>query len=130
MKQKMTGIYSTKYYKKFIIINQCKFESLLGVKRDDWIDAAQLLNKYADDNKNLVRVFHDEDNNINLICVQLHRQKQIYKLYGQIIKLDGTYKTNYLGMPLYTLLVEDNFGVGQPVFYAWMKEENTEKTLH
>ena len=33
-------------------------------------------------------------------------------------------------MPLYTLLVEDNFGVGQPVFYAWMKEENTEKTLH
>lgn len=90
------------------------------------MDAAQLLNTYAENPQNLVRVFYDEDNNISLICVQLARQKEKYRLYGHVIELDGTYKTNSLGMPLYTLLVEDNFGVGQPVFHAWMRQENTE----
>ena len=40
-----------------------------------------------------------------------------------MILLDGTYKTNMQGMPLYTLLVEDNYGVGQPIFYMWIKQE-------
>ncbi len=43
-----------------------------------------------------------------------------------MIELDGTYRSNMQGMPLYTLLVEDNYGVGQPICYMWIKQETTE----
>jgi hypothetical protein len=73
----------------------------------------------------MIKIFHD-DNNINLICVQLSKQKELYRLYGQTLELDGTYCTNVQGMPLYTLLIEDNHGIGQPIYYAWMKQETTD----
>lgn len=97
-----------------------------GIKQDDWHHTAELLNVYAKDPRNLVKVFHDDDNNIELICVQLSKQKELYRLYGQTLELDGTYCTNVQGMPLYTLLIEDNHGIGQPIYYAWMKQETTD----
>jgi hypothetical protein len=83
-----------------------------------------LLNSYAIKNKeNTIQVLHDQNNVITHIFIQLSVQKELYKSFGQLIQYDGTYRTNKCGMPLYTLLVEDNYGVGQPIAYCFMREE-------
>ncbi len=65
------------------------------------------------------------ENNVTVICVQLSKQKDLFRRYGHVIELDGTYRTNMQGMPLYTLLVEDNYDVGKPICYMWIKQETT-----
>ncbi len=75
----------------------------------------------------VVKVFHEEgSNDVNLIYIQLPEQMALYKKYGEVILLDATYKVNKLAMSLFTLLVVDNFGVGQPVAYFFVKNEDTE----
>ena len=43
--------------------------------------------------------------------------------------MDGTYKTNVNQYALYTILVEDNYGVGQPVCYFLLLTETTEAIM-
>jgi hypothetical protein len=40
--------------------------------------------------------------------------------------MDGTHNITQIAMPLYTLLVQDNFGVGQPVAFFFVTEETEE----
>lgn len=87
---------------------------------------AQILNAYSHIAGNIVKVLYDETNTISLKYVQLSQQRDLYKNYGEVVLLDGTYNVDKLAMPLYTLLVEDNFGVGQPVAYFFIREETTE----
>lgn len=48
-------------------------------------------------------------------------------MYGGVLLLDGTYNVvEIFSLPLYTLLAVDNFGVGQPVAYFFVRDETAE----
>ena len=47
----------------------------------------------------------------------------MYQRYGEMIEIDGTYKTNLISMPLYTILCEDNYELGQPVAFYFVRDE-------
>jgi hypothetical protein len=51
------------------------------------------------------------------ICQRGRSLPSLYQKYGEVLQLDGTHNITQLAMPLYTLLVQDNFGVGQPVAF-------------
>lgn len=85
-----------------------------------------ILNNYAKDEGDVVKVIHNDENVVTLIYLQLKEQPLMYQNFGEVIQLDGTYQVTKLGMTLYTLLLEDNFGKGQPVVYFFVNEETTE----
>ena len=97
--------------------------------QDEWQNAAKLLNWISHDSGNVVKVLHGEDNVISLIFIQLKQQRELYKKYGEVVELDGTYKILKLSMALYTILVEDNYGIGQLFAYFFVKEETTESIM-
>lgn len=61
-----------------------------------------------------------------MIFIQLKEQRQLYQKFGEAAFLDGTYRMVKSGMALYTILVEDNHGVGQPVCYIFLRDETRE----
>lgn len=73
-----------------------------------------------------MNVLHDADGEVAAIYVQMEKQRKLYKKYGKLIHLDGTYKTTQAGFALYHLLIEDNNGLGQPIALFFLKEEKTE----
>ena len=97
--------------------------------QDEWQNAAKLLNWISHDSGNVVKVLHGEDNVISLIFIQRKQQRELYKKYGEVVELDGTYKILKLSMALYTILVEDNYGIGQLFAYFFVKEETTESIM-
>jgi hypothetical protein len=91
------------------------------------VKAAELLQSYAEkDPKNTIKVILDSNDVITHIYIQLAIQKDLFVKFGHLVQYDGTHRTNKCGMPLYTLLIEDNFGVGQPVAYCFMREETSD----
>lgn len=91
------------------------------------MNAAELLQYYAEkDFKNTIKVIHDSNDVITHICIQLAIQQDLFVKFGHLVQFDDTHRTNKCCMPLYTLLIEDNFGVGQPVAYCFMKEETSD----
>jgi len=71
-------------------------------------------------------VLHDPEGEVTAIFVQLEKQRKLYKMYGKVVEVDGTYKTTQAGFALYHLLIEDNNGDGQPVAFFFIREETTE----
>lgn len=106
-----------------------KYWMCLGLSKDEWKSAAEKLLAYGQHPRTVIKVLHDEEDFIDLLYIQLDCQRELFKKYGQLVQMDGTYKTNRTGMPLYTLLVEDNYGVGQPVCYFFVKEETTDALM-
>jgi hypothetical protein len=43
--------------------------------------------------------------------------------YGELLQLDSTYKVNKINFPLYTLIIEEDFGLGQAVGHAFLRNE-------
>ena len=77
-----------------------------------------------------MNVLHGEDNVISLIFIQLKEQRELYKKYGEVVELDGTYKILKLSLALHPILVEDNWiGIVQPVAYFFVKEVTTESIM-
>ena len=64
-----------------------------------------------------------------MIYIQTPRQKELYMRYGELLHLDGTYRVNKINFPLYTLLIEDNFGIGQAVGHAFLRNETVNDIL-
>jgi hypothetical protein len=56
----------------------------------------------------------------------LEQQRKIYKVYGTVIELDGTYKTTNADFTLYHLLIHDNNGDGPPVAFLFVNKETTD----
>jgi hypothetical protein len=113
----------------FIFPFECSinFFIVIGLPKDEWINSAELLQSYAEkDPNNTIKVIHDEHDVITHIFIQFSVQKDLYKKFGHLVQYDATHRINKCGMPLYTLLVEDNYGVGQPVWYCFMREETTD----
>ena len=40
---------------------------------------------------NVIKICHDEDDTITLIYIQLAAQRQLFKKYGEMAQVDGTY---------------------------------------
>lgn len=62
-----------------------------------------------------------------MIYIQLREQRELFSKFPEAIQLDGTHRTNKIDMPLYTIIVKDNFGIGQPACYFFVREETTER---
>jgi hypothetical protein len=74
---------------------------------------------------NVVKIVHDENNKVVKIFIQSQEQRKLFKKFGEVVEIDGTYKVDKAGMPLYTIVIEDNFGIGQPICYMFLREETT-----
>jgi MULE transposase domain len=100
-----------------------------GLSASEWSETNKILTDLRSDPGNVVHVTTDAENEVNLIYIQLSEQRELFKRYPEAGQLDGTHRTNQLGMPLYTVLVKDKFGLGQPVFYFFVREETKERIL-
>ncbi|KZS05694.1 Uncharacterized protein APZ42_031049 [Daphnia magna] len=101
-------------------------QTLTGKSDNEWIDTVDYMMDLQKDHNNVIKVLHNSDGEVAAIFVQLEKQRQLYKTYGNVIELDGTYKTTRAGFSLYHLLIEDNNGDGQPVAMFFVKEETTD----
>lgn len=101
-------------------------QQFMTPKRRMETHTAELLLTYQQSPNNLIKVIHGEDNVVVMKCFELQRQKIMikYQAYDQLLKLNSTYKLNKLGMLLYLVMIEDNYGVGQPVYYFWVGKNN------
>ena len=95
----------------------------------EWEETEIFLTELRQDEQNVVEVKCDENGTVELIYVQLKQQKVLYKRFGELIHLDGTYKITKAGMPLYSILVQDNYGIGQPVCYFFVKNRSQDNIL-
>ena len=94
-----------------------------GLPQLEWEDTQRLLNEIRQRPGSVVETVLDENREVKMIFIQLREQRELYEKFGELVQLDGTYKMVKCGMALYTILVEDNHGVGQPVCYIFLKEE-------
>jgi hypothetical protein len=76
--------------------------------------------------ENLVNVIFDEQGDVTCIFVQLAAQRILFQQYGEYIQIDATHGATDVPMPLYTLIVTNNFDVCQPVAFFFVREETTE----
>ncbi|XP_047129191.1 uncharacterized protein LOC124809264 [Hydra vulgaris] len=70
------------------------------------------------------RFLETEDHQFQGLFFQTDIQRTLFYKYGEMIQMDATYKTNNYRYPLFTLLVEDCDGVGQPIAFAIMTSED------
>lgn len=99
-----------------------------GLPRDEWKNTVDILNFVRNSPGCVVKIVHDENNEVAQILIQTKEQRKLFKKFGDLVQLDGTYRISKTGMPLYTILVEDNFGIGQPICYMFLREETTVST--
>lgn len=86
----------------------------LGLSSQVWNNTASLLSELSNNPENVVSITTDDKGEIRCLFIQLAEQRKLYQKYGEVLQLDGTHNITKLAMPLYTLVVQDNFGVGQP----------------
>lgn len=88
-----------------------------GSNTSEWQATSEKLDKLRSEEGNIVHVDTDEEGEVNMIYIQLRDQRELYSKFPKVIQLDATHRTNKVDMPLYTIIVKDNFGIGQPVCY-------------
>jgi hypothetical protein len=60
----------------------------------------------------------DKSKHVHLIFYQTAQMKNLYKQYGQVLFVDGTYKLNQNRYPVYLFVVQDRHGKSQVVAAA------------
>ncbi|KZS05382.1 Uncharacterized protein APZ42_031446 [Daphnia magna] len=98
-------------------------QAMTGVSSEVWQSTTEILAKLTSNTENIVNVTSDEKGEIKCIYAQLSEQRRFYQRYGEVLQLDGTHSVTNTPMPLYTLIVKDNYGVGQPVAFFFKREE-------
>ncbi|RUS68717.1 hypothetical protein EGW08_023520 [Elysia chlorotica] len=71
-----------------------------------------------------------EDVLIDMIAFSTRDMINLYNAFPEVIYMDGTYRVNQSGYPLYQLMVEDSAGRGRPVFYAFVRLETSDLLTH
>ncbi|KZS09766.1 Cell division ftsj-like protein [Daphnia magna] len=64
------------------------------------------------DGGSIIHVDTNDEGEVNLIYIQLQEQLEPFAKYPEAIQLDDTHRTNRLRMPLYTIMIKDNFELG------------------
>lgn len=98
-----------------------------GSITSEWQATSEKLDKLRSEEGNIVQVDTDEEGEVNMIYIQLHEQRELFSKFPEVIQLDGTHRTNKVDMPLYTIIVKDNFGIEQTACYFFVREETTER---
>ncbi|EFX69283.1 hypothetical protein DAPPUDRAFT_258844 [Daphnia pulex] len=101
-------------------------QSMTGLAANDWAATCDVLVNLTNNPENLVNVIFDEQGDVTCIFVQLAAQRILYQQYGESVQIDATHGATDVPMPLYTLIVTNNFVVGQPVAFFFVREETTE----
>lgn len=70
------------------------------------------------------RIITDEHGKFEVLFFQTALQRKLFVNFCEVVQMDATYKTNNMRFPLYTLLVVDNNGVGQPVAFGILAKED------
>ncbi|RUS72538.1 hypothetical protein EGW08_019705 [Elysia chlorotica] len=65
-----------------------------------------------------------EEAYVDVVAFSTHAMVKTYHQFPEMIYIDGTYKKNSSGFPLYQIMVEDSSGKGRAVFYAFVRCEN------
>ena len=60
----------------------------------------------------------DDSKNVHLFFYQTQQMKNLYKQYGQVLFVDGTYKLNQNKYPVYLFVVQDRHRNSQVVAAA------------
>ena len=76
-------------------------------------------------NKGKVLICLNSENEFEAICFATMDMIATYTKYPEVLFLDGTYKINRHGYPLYQFMVQDNIGRGRAVFYAFVQCETS-----
>ncbi|XP_012945352.2 uncharacterized protein LOC101862002 [Aplysia californica] len=63
---------------------------------------------------------------VDIVAFSTSHMVSLFHKYPDVIYMDGTYKTNKCGYPLYQVMVEDGCGRGRAVFYAFVRQENAD----
>ena len=96
----------------------------------DFIDAQLLLIELEKSQKDdpLVSggVIVNEKDTLEVQYYRSGLMKQLFDKFPEILLVDATYNVNGVGMPLYCLMIEDDFGYGRVIHYAATTEEDTE----
>ncbi|KAK4028854.1 hypothetical protein OUZ56_021873 [Daphnia magna] len=98
-------------------------QAMTRLSSNTWSATSEILANLGNNPENIVNVSTDDKGDIQCIFVQLADQRRLYQKYGEVLQLDGTHNITQLSMPLYTLIVQDNFGVKQPVGFFFVREE-------
>lgn len=70
-----------------------------------------------------VAVVTEEDGSLQAILFVTGQMKATFSIFPKVLFIDGTYCTNKSRFPLYTFVVEDGNGHGQPVAYCFAADE-------
>ena len=68
----------------------------------------------------------EETNELQYLYIQTVQMKLDAAKYHDVLFVDGTYKVNMEGYPLYPFLVQDGNGKGRPVAFAFVRNETYE----
>ena len=80
----------------------------------------------SDDPGSRISIVTNEDGELQLLLLVTSDMKELYRKFPEVIFIDGTYSTNKLRFPLYTILVEDGNGNGRVVGYCFVSDERQE----
>nr|XP_047125577.1 protein FAR1-RELATED SEQUENCE 5-like [Hydra vulgaris] len=70
------------------------------------------------------RIISGKDNFFEVLFFQTVHQQMLFSKFKEVIQMDATYKTNKMRYSLYTLLIEDNNGLGQPIGFGILAKED------
>lgn len=73
-----------------------------------------------------METIEDENGMIILIYFQLPAMKAYYKLFGQVLQLDGTYTVVLCGMTLVNIVGQDNHGNTVVLAHFFVRRESIE----
>ena len=98
--------------------------------KDDIADLLDFLDDLEQKDGGKVKVVVSDDNSekniLDIAAFATHDMIHTYHSYPGMIFIDGTYKVNKAGFPLYQVMVEDAQGRARPVFYAVTRRETEE----
>lgn len=61
-----------------------------GLPRDEWKNTVELLTVVRDTPGSVLKVVHDEDNEVAQIFIQTKEQRELFKKFGELVEIDGT----------------------------------------
>jgi len=66
----------------------------------------------------------DDSGKLMLVCFSSSDMLHVGAAYPEVLFIDGTYKVNKYGYPLYQIMVHDAIGRGRSIMYAFLYSEN------
>ena len=82
------------------------------------------------DSDSSIHIDVTSQNELRCILIQSKIMKDLVLRFPEILFVDGTYKLNCEGYPLYPIMCQDSNGRGRPVAYLWVKDESKESLTH